>query len=75
MGKFTEEVLTRLTRIEGHLDRNTEVLSEHHKRTTQLEERFKPVEDHVRLLRALLKLGAVTLAAGASVAGILQLFK
>jgi hypothetical protein len=75
MGKFTEEVIVRLTKIESHLDRNTEVLNEHHKRSTQLEERFKPVEDHVEFLRKLGKFVIAIAAFGASVAGVISLFR
>ena len=60
---FPKVVLAKLDKIEEkqvehtiQLALNTSVLDEHHRRSTNLETRIEPIEDHVKFLRKLLKL-------------------
>lgn len=53
-----------LSRMEATLDRNTASLTEHMKRTdlaeqnlAHLRETIQPIEDHVKFIRSLMKLG------------------
>lgn len=46
MSEFKTKVTESLARIEVRLEQNTKILDEHHKRSTQLEERIKPLEDN-----------------------------
>ncbi len=69
---FKREVLEKLNKIEDkvtlhtvQLEVNNVVLKEHHKRSTLLEEQFKPVEKHVMLMNTIAK---VIVAAGAAIA-------
>lgn len=52
--KFTriEEKLDKMSEI---LIRNTAILDEHQRRSTQLEKRFEPIEEHVKGLKAIVK--------------------
>lgn len=71
--KFDEKldkVIIEQIEIKHHLARNTDSLVEHVKRTQLLEERVKPIEDHVIFLRNLAKL----LALVSAIVGIAQFF-
>lgn len=78
---FEKTVLTKLDRIEAkqiehtiELVRNTVVLNEHHVRTSNLENRFKPVENHVLVVNGFVKIGLAVVAATASLTGIYHYF-
>lgn len=71
---FQKEVITKLEKINVQLAINTRILDEHQKRSTQMEERFKPVEDHVIFVNKLAKIVTATAALGASFAGIYGYF-
>lgn len=42
---FKKEVIDRLGKIEQNMVINNQILAEHHRRSTNLEERVKPLED------------------------------
>lgn len=71
---FQKDVLGRLEKISIQLAVNTKILDEHQRRSTQLEERFKPIEEHVVFVNKLAKIIAATAALGASFAGIIGYF-
>jgi hypothetical protein len=53
-----------------HMERYNTLLEEHIKRTTQLEGRVKPIEDHVHMVAAVTKVVAV---GGAAIGSVLKL--
>lgn len=60
---FKEEMLDRLTDIKVQLaeirvglHKNTEILEEHHIRSSNLEARIKPIEAHTLLITAIFKI-------------------
>lgn len=66
---FKREVLEKLDKIESRITEqvvnlalNTKVLDEHHKRSTQLEERVKPLEQSHLFTSKLLKAAMSTVA-------------
>ena len=67
MSEFKTKVVESLARIEVRLDHNTTILDEHHKRSTQLEERIKPLEDSQIFFN---KLSKVIMGAGGAVAAL-----
>ena len=73
---FKKEVITSLARIDAQLGVNTQVLTEHHKRSTQLEERVKPLEDSAiffnKLAKAILAIAGI---AGALASAYSYLFR
>lgn len=73
MGKFTDKVLEDLTEIKVLQAKHTEVLEQHHQRSTQLEERFIPIEHHVIFIRGLSKFLLKALTALATILGIIAL--
>ena len=81
MGKLADRMLQDLDEIKRKLDVHTIelaqynlLLKEHMARTEHLESRVMPIEDHVKFLRKLGKLGTTILAAASTIAGILALF-
>ena len=66
------EIKEELGEIRAHLAEIKVDLKHHIKRTELLEERFEPVEDHVKFIRQLMK--TITWLAGTSVA-VLTLIK
>ncbi len=78
---FNKIVLAKLDKIEENqtahtvqLAINTQVLTEHHKRSTNLEERLEPIEDHVKFLWKLGKIAVVVISSTGTLIGILSLF-
>lgn len=81
MGKLSDKLFTELTEIKATQNHHSEklveyntLLTEHMKRTELMEDRFKPVEDHVKFVRHLLKALTYLMALGGSVASVWQLF-
>lgn len=76
---FDKEIVKKLDKISDlqvqhtiQLARNTEVLDEHHVRASNLEARFKPVENHVLVVNSVVKIFLTILGAGGTLAGILH---
>lgn len=67
---FKKDVIQSLSKIEQQLAVNTEILDQHHKRSTMLEERVKPLEDGQMFFNKLVKvfMGLVTVTAGIAAA-------
>ena len=75
---FKKDVITKLDVIsEKQIDHtiqlasNTRILEEHHKRSTNLEERVAPIENHVMFINKAVKVLSAILAACAAIAGTL----
>lgn len=51
---------------------NNQILAEHHKRSTNLEDRFVPIEDHVKFIQKSIKL---ILTLGALAGAVLAMYK
>lgn len=78
--ELNSQILEKLEKIQEQqqehtlqLALNNAILQEHHKRSTNLEARFLPVEDHVKFVRNLVRLVGVSLAGIAAVATVLGL--
>lgn len=65
-----DKILEKVHSIERILDRNTDSLELHMKRTDLLEKKLKPVEDHVFMVNTGVKL----LGAAAAVMGVIATF-
>lgn len=52
---------------------NTQVLNEHHKRSTNLEARMVPVENHAKFIMSLMKISSAVLAVSSVILAALQL--
>lgn len=72
---FKKDVRDSLTEIKVELGKNTIVLNEHHVRSSNLEARMKPVEDHVIFISRFTKVVAGLAALGAASATIFHFFK
>ena len=62
LSEILVQLLTELTNIKDQLHEidkkqaiHNEILEEHQRRSTQLEERMKPVEDHVKFIHGFMK--------------------
>lgn len=78
---LTKLILEKLDKIDEkqtehtvQLAINSQILAEHHKRSTMLEERMKPIENHVVYIRKTLKMLGAIIATATSIAGIISLF-
>lgn len=71
---FKDEVRASLTEIKVEIAKNTQVLTEHHVRSSNLEARIKPIENHVILVNSLVKIVLSLAACGAAVATIVHYF-
>jgi hypothetical protein len=69
---FKDEVRGSLTEIKVELAKNTQTLMDHHVRSSNLEARFKPVEQHVILINNLVKIFIGAATAGASIVAVLH---
>ncbi len=67
---FKKEVMEKLVKIEVQLGVNTEVLAEHQRRSTNLEERVKPLESSHVFFNKLAKAIIAFIAVIASIASI-----
>lgn len=63
--KLTEKILQDLSDIKSLQSVHNEILDRHERRSTQLEARFQPIEDHVKFERGLFKLITALAALGA----------
>lgn len=72
--RFKEEVRQNLTEIKIELAKNTQVLLDHHVRSSNLEARFKPIERHVIVVSSITKIVLSVLAGGAAIATIYSHF-
>jgi hypothetical protein len=82
MGQFTDRVLNELQDIKEKqaehnkiLAVNTEILTQHHQRSTLLEKRMVPVEDHVKFINKSVKAFAGLVATVAGLAAIFHYLK
>lgn len=77
---FEDRVMLKLEKIEDRqvehtvqLALNTSVLTEHHRRSTNLERRMEPIEDHTKFMKKLIKLVASIVAGLSAISGIIAL--
>lgn len=72
---FKKDVRESLTQIKIEIAKNTIVLEDHHVRSSNIESRLKPVEDHVKFISRFTKVVSALTALGAGTATIFHFFK
>lgn len=65
---------TTVSDLAVQMARYNALLEEHIKRTSQLEARVKPIEDHVHLVAAFAKIGLATVSVLAALKNIFHIF-
>lgn len=68
-------IVEQIGGINKTLEFQSKQLESHIKRTELLEERFEPVEDHVKFVQGLLKAGLYVSTIGGAVIGLLKLLR
>ncbi len=66
---------SQMLQMTVNLALNTQILDQHHRRSTNLEDRFQPIEDHVKFQRKVIKLAIVVLPIVVAVLGLLMKYK
>ncbi len=54
---------------------NTQILEQHHRRSTNLEDRFLPIEDHVQFQRKAIKLAIIFIPIAIAIVGLFMKYK
>lgn len=75
LSKKIDKVDSRLDAANIVLAKQSVILADHVKRSTQLENRMLPVEQHVQAVNTILKMFGFTSLLVSMVAGILKIFK
>ena len=71
---FKKDVRQSLTDIKVELGKNTVTLMDHHVRSSNLESRMKPIEDHVVFINRTVKVILSVATFGAAIAAIAHYF-
>lgn len=82
MGQFTDKVINELKEIKDKqsehsaiLAVNTEIVRQHERRSTNLEARMQPIEEHVRFINKAVKVLCALVALGAGISTIFHYLK
>lgn len=69
-----EKILDQQTKHTVEIAKNTQVLTEHHVRASNLEARFQPIEKHVLAVHSFIKITLALIAAGAALGACYHYF-